>query len=679
MKSLKYLSLVLIIAIVAPLIFAKTQRNLPEKQKKPAATNSIKGKITDADSGESLPFAHVLIKELNTGTAADIDGNYELTNLNAGTYTLATNFVGFKTAEKKVTLKEGETKTINMALSTDAAKLQSVVLVSASKRVDRKVKNVVSKEMISAPEVMELADNISFDMPGTYEVEEIEMEPVGQIPITGTSELSENGTEEYNLIQENDYKDVIKNPLSTFSIDVDNASYSNMRRYISYNQKPPKDAIRIEEMINYFTYDYPQPKNEHPFSIITELSECPWNTEANLLHVGLQGKELSFDNIQASNLVFLIDVSGSMQPANKLGLLKTSLKKLVDQLSPDDRVAIVVYAGAAGAVLPSTLASKKTEIKSAIDRLESGGSTAGGAGIKLAYKIAVDNLMDDGNNRIILCTDGDFNVGASSDAEMVRLIEEKRTTGVFLTVCGFGMGNYKDSKMEKIADLGNGNYYYIDGENEANKVFVTDLRATLFTIAKDVKIQIEFNPAKVESYRLVGYENRLLNKEDFEDDTKDAGELGAGHTVTALYEIVLTNDETSVHKGESELEIPNQKEHAIDDLKYQVTTIKSDALFTEELMTVKLRYKDPKGSKSKLIEHPMTESAVTLKNASDNFKFSAAVAEFGLLLRDSKFKGNASCSEVIKLAQASKGNDKMGYRNEFIGLVQASQSVIASK
>jgi Ca-activated chloride channel family protein len=390
------------------------------------------------------------------------------------------------------------------------------------------------------------------------------------------------------------------------------------------------------------------------------MSENPWNEDTKLIMIGLQGKEIDYSEAEASNLVFLMDVSGSMNSANKLPLVKQSLNKLLDQLSEKDRIAIVVYAGAAGLVLPSTPASDKATIKKALDNLQAGGSTAGGAGIKLAYQTALDNLIEDGNNRVILCTDGDFNIGASSDAEMVRLIEEKRDSGVFLTICGFGMGNYKDSKMEKIANNGNGNYYYIDQEKEAEKVFVTDMRGTLYTIAKDVKLQIEFNPAKVEEYRLIGYENRMLNKEDFADDKKDAGELGAGHRVTAIYEVKLKDNATFSPQGMEQGE----------DLKYQQTKVSEEAYYSEEIMTLKMRYKEPDGTKSKLIERSVLDQQITLDKTSDNYRFAVAVAEFGLLLRDSEFKGDASYDEVIKLAKGAKGNDTHGYRAEFIGMVE---------
>ncbi len=468
--------------------------------------------------------------------------------------------------------------------------------------------------------------------------------------------LPDFNTEEYDRIYENRFKDVSENPLSTFSIDVDTASYSNVRRFLQMNRMPPKDAVRIEEMINYFRYDYPNPEGEQPFSITTEISGCPWNPENRLVHIGLQGKSLDYKALKPSNLVFLIDSSGSMRSPNKLPLLKKAFRLLLDGLHEMDRVAIVAYAGSAGLVLPSTPASRKERILRAIESLSAGGSTAGGAGIRLAYRVAEENLLRDGNNRVILATDGDFNVGVSSTSELVRLVEEKRRKDIYLTMCGFGMGNYKDGRMEQISNAGNGNYFYIDNIREAEKVFVTDIRATLFTIAKDVKIQIEFNPAKVKAYRLVGYENRMLAREDFNDDKKDAGELGAGHTVTALYEIIPADSRGSARTS--------------DPLKYQKTIVKSPASDTNEIMTVKLRYKPPREDMSRLTEKPVVHTNIALKESSNNFRFAAAVAGFGMLLRDSEFRKDLTYQDVIALANGAKGSDEIGYRTEFIGLVR---------
>lgn len=469
-------------------------------------------------------------------------------------------------------------------------------------------------------------------------------------------------TEDYDNIVENKFLSATQNPLSTFSIDVDEAAYSNIRRYLQGGSLPPAGAVRIEEMINYFDYEYPQPVGEEPFSVNTEIGECPWNPRHKLVHIGLQGKEIPVGNLPNSNFVFLIDVSGSMNDPRKLPLVRASLNLLVERLRENDRAAIVVYAGSAGLALPSTSGSDKAKIKEAIDNLEAGGSTAGGEGIKLAYKIARENFIQNGNNRVILATDGDFNVGVSSDDELVRLIEEERKSGVFLSVLGYGMGNYKDNKMQQLADKGNGNHSYIDNINEARKVLVNEFGSTLFTIAKDVKIQVEFNPAKVQAYRLIGYENRVLAAEDFNDDRKDAGELGSGHTVTALYEVIPVG-------------VKDEFTKAIDDLKYQ----SGDRMIqgpADEIMTIKLRYKRPDGDVSKLIVHAVNDRQVVLANTSDNFRFSAAVASFGMLLRGSAYKQASSYQQVISLARSARGADGLGYRSEFIKLVEGAGSLV---
>ena len=489
---------------------------------------------------------------------------------------------------------------------------------------------------------------------------------IAQSQIDSSLEPTSN-TEEYNLINDNPFKVVKSNPLSTFSIDVDTASYSNLRRFITQGQLPPKDAVRIEELINYFTYDYPQPKANNPFSITTEISDSPWNNQHQLVHIGIQGKDIVTENLPPSNLVFLLDVSGSMNSANKLPLIKSAFELLVGELTEKDTVSIVVYAGAAGVVLPPTKGSEKDKILAAINNLEAGGSTAGGEGIKLAYDLAKRFYQSSGNNRVILATDGDFNVGVSSDAELVRMIENYRDEGIFLTVLGFGTGNFKDSKMEQLANKGNGNYAYIDNLLEAKKVLVTEMGGTLLTIAKDVKIQVEFNPAKVQAYRLIGYENRLLRSQDFNDDTKDAGELGAGHSVTALYEIIPVGVESNVN-------LPG-----VDELRYQNNQVDRAAYNSDELMLVKLRYKQPKATTSELIKQPVVDKGVSLNDASNDFKFAAAVAQYGMILRGSQYKGDASFNEVLKLANQSKGLDLEGYRSEFINMVQSSRKLMEKK
>lgn len=458
--------------------------------------------------------------------------------------------------------------------------------------------------------------------------------------------------ERYAEINENPFLETAHAPLSTFSIDVDTASYSNVRRFINDGSLPPKDAVRIEELVNYFEYDYPQPVGNVPFSVTNEVANCPWNAKHKVVSIGLQGKKVALDNTPPTNLVFLLDVSGSMNSPDKLPLLKQGLKILVNQLKPQDRVAIVVYAGSSGLALPST--NDKNEILNSLDRLEAGGSTNGGQGIKLAYKIAEENFISNGNNRVILATDGDFNVGLTGDDELVKMIEQKRQSNIFLSVLGFGTGNLNDSMMEKLADKGNGNYAYIDSQEEARKALGQQVAGTLYTIAKDVKIQVEFNPAKVAGYRLIGYENRLLANRDFNDDKKDAGEIGAGHSVTALYEIVPAGQKI---------------ENDGIELKYSKVQ-PSETSFNNELLTVKLRYKEPKEDTSKLLTIGLIDQNKAIESASDNLKFASSVAQFGLLMRDSRFKGSANFDNVMSLANSAKGNDLKGYRNDFVDLAR---------
>ena len=600
----------------------------------------IKGHVYDSQ-GNALAGVILTAKNAATGqeskTISGQNGYFIFRNMAFGTYEVKAEFPGTKGMVLRAELSAGKNT------ATLMFKLEALPVLTEKEEVlmDKAVAGAVVGGVLRANEKR-----------GHFQ-----MSP-SEAPYPA-SHFSPFNTEEYDRIYENIFLDTLKNPLSTFSIDVDTASYANIRRFINNNQYPYKDAVRIEEMINYFAYDYPLPTKKHPFEIYTEISDCPWNPDHRLIHIGLQGKRLESSELPASNLVFLLDVSGSMEPDNKLPLLKKAFKLLIHELGEKDRVSIVVYAGAAGLVLPSTPANQKDKILAALDRLSAGGSTAGGAGIQLAYKVAWENFIPDGNNRIILATDGDFNIGVSSTSELVRMIEEKRKKGIFLTILGFGMGNYKDGRMEQIADKGNGNYHYIDNLLEAKKVFVNDMRGTLFTIAKDVKIQVEFNPAKVKAYRLIGYENRLLKKEDFDDDTKDAGELGAGHTVTALYEVIPFG---------SEEEVP-----VVGDLRYQVVKIDPKAYKSKEILTVKLRYKQPDGEKSQLIEMPLADKNIAIAKASETFKFSAAVAEFGMLLRDSEFKGQSSYDNVLELAKQGKGPDTFGYRTEFIKLVEMCQ------
>jgi Ca-activated chloride channel family protein len=492
---------------------------------------------------------------------------------------------------------------------------------------------------------------------------------VGIVPAMSNSmtvrRLPQMNTENYNPINENGFQIAAQQPVTTFSVDVDRAAYSNVRRFLKSGEIPPVDAVRIEEMINYFDYNYSQPTGSHPISVATELTDSPWNPGLKLLHIGLQAKTVATDNLPSSNLVFLIDVSGSMSDQNKLPLLKQAFKLLVDQLRPQDKISIVVYAGAAGEILPPTSGSEKKKIKEALDALEAGGSTAGGAAIDLAYKLAKDNFIKNGNNRVILATDGDFNVGVSSEGELQRLIEEKRKTGIYLSVMGFGMGNYKDSHIETLADKGNGNYAYIDNIQEAQKEFVQEFGGTLFTIAKDVKLQIEFNPRHVQAYRLIGYENRALKNEDFHDDKKDAGEMGSGHKVTALYEIVPAGSKSEYLA-------------TTDALKYQKTD-PSEKGKTGELLTLKIRYKQPDSEKSMLFENTVDNISKPIASCSDNLRFASAVAEFGLLLRNSEFKGSATYQSAIARAKDSFGKDEEGYRAEFVRLVKTAQALADGK
>ena len=584
-------------------------------------TKYVQGTITD-ESGNALSSVSISLKGTSQITVSDINGFYSIP-LEVEKGILVFRLHGYEIKEVKyvgqkvidITLVSAEEVQVDFDLEiSEKTVVEEIVFYSAPEERSAK-----SKNWNFSSGAMTRADQ------GQY-----------------------HNTEEYATIHENGFKKVLDNALSTFSIDVDAASYSNMRRFINNDQLPPKDAVRIEEMINYFNYDYENPTGKDPFSINTEVARAPWNEKHLIAQIGLQGKKIELDNLPASNIVFLLDVSGSMSAPNKLPLLKSAFKLLVNELRPQDKVSIVVYAGAAGLVLEPTDGNDKKKIMEALDKLQAGGSTAGGAGIELAYRAAKENFVEGGNNRVVLATDGDFNVGASSNASMERLIEEKRDEGVFLTVLGFGMGNYKDSKMEILADKGNGNYAYIDNMKEAKKVLVNEFGGTMFTIAKDVKIQVEFNPAVVQAYRLIGYENRLLNDEDF----NDAGELGSGHTVTALYEIIPVGVKSEFVKD-------------IDPLKYQSNDQKVTSS-ADELFTVKFRYKEPDGTKSKLITKVVENE---IRKSSDNLDWSMAVAGFGVLLRDSEYKNDLNYADVLSMAKSAKGKDEYGYRAEFIELV----------
>jgi Ca-activated chloride channel family protein len=639
-------------------------------------SGKIAGVVND-ENGAPLPGVSIRIEGTSMGAASNFDGSYIIINVPPGAYNISAQAVGYnKMTIEGLVVRADSTTEQNFKLTSSAIQVQDVVVAKERKTIDKYVtqnEDKSSSEKINAMPSSNVGDVLR-KSPGQvrkggvfhsrggrpaceYIVDGMEIkDPLGGAPPYIRRNSAPFSTENYDIINENNFLGTTEYPLSTFSIDVDAASYANMRRFLNNGALPPIDAVRIEELINYFDYDYPRPKNGTPFSVTAEVSSCPWNESHKLIHIGLQGQKIPIAKLPSSNLVFLIDVSGSMAPDNKLPLLKRAFDLLITQLRREDRVAIVVYAGAAGLVLPSTAGSEKETIRKAVGNLGAGGRTAGGAGIKLAYEVARQNFIRNGNNRVILATDGDFNVGVSSDAEMIRLIEEKRQGGVFLSVLGFGEGNLKDSRMEKIADKGNGNYSYIDNIAEAHKVLVSEMGGTLYAIAKDVKLQLEFNPARVSAYRLLGYENRVLAKEDFNDDKKDAGEMGAGHSVTALYEIIPADiDEINRDIGP---------------LKYQIYGIKSEALTTDELMTISIRYKKPDSNKSRLLEFTLADSDEPHDKASDNFRFASAVAEFGMLLRNSEFRGNSEYEQVIARARESLGEDEGGYRSEFIGLVE---------
>jgi Ca-activated chloride channel family protein len=591
----------------------------------------VAGRVTAAETATGIQAANVRIPDAGISVGTDPSGAYRIVaplRLRGQEVSIQVRAIGFRPETRSVKLN-ADSVAVDFVLPQDANRLSEVVVTATG----------------SAVEMKRLAFSVS---PGNTTV----APPPQHLP--GRYRPVDN-TESYDRIVDNPFLGARANPLSTFSVDVDRASYSNVRRFLTSGQRPPKDAVRIEELVNYFTYEYPEPDNRHPFSVTTEVARTPWHADHLLVRIGLQARRLSPASLPASNLVFLIDVSGSMNDPYKLPLVKESLKLLVRQLREQDRVAMVVYAGAAGLVLPPTSGDRKEEILGALGRLHAGGSTAGGAGIRLAYDVARRNHLADGNNRVILATDGDFNVGASSDAEMERLIEEKREQGTFLSVLGFGMGNYKDSKMEKLADKGNGNYAYIDDITEARKVLVDEMAGTLLTLAKDVKIQVEFNPQRVDSYRLIGYENRMLQKEDFDDDRKDAGEIGAGHSVTALYEVVP--------KGSRE------RLTASEPLRYQSGAV--GAVGTgpaDELMYVKLRYKLPDARTSRWLDHVVRASRPT--EGSVDLRFAASVAAFGMILRESEHRGSATLDQVSELARSALGEDVGGYRGEFVKMVE---------
>jgi Ca-activated chloride channel homolog len=612
-------------------------------------TGRISGHVRD-ESNHAIKGAQVTVVGTTLATMTNDSGYYVIRNVPVGTYQLTARFIGYAPkTESGVKVAANAIVTKDFKLEHDAAVLEAIV--------------VTGVPQISAPRNAPMARAFRGYVSGAVGAE---YQQRGRAAYD-TSEAwryqrQPGNREQYDEIVENAFIAVAADPLSTFSIDVDRASYSNVRRFIMQEgQLPPRDAVRIEELVNYFPYDYADPEGDTPLAIHTEVAPAPWKPQHQLVRIGLQARRVKIDNLPASNFVFLLDVSGSMMPSNKLPLVKSAMRLLVNELRPKDRVAMVVYAGSAGLVLPSTPGDQKDKILDAIERLEAGGSTAGGAGIRLAYEQAVANFIRGGNNRVILATDGDFNVGASSDAEMVQLIEEKRKTGVFLTVLGVGEGNLQAAKMEKLADKGNGNYSYLDTITEAQKVLVHELGGTLYTVAKDVKIQVEWNPTRVRAYRLIGYENRLLRNEDFADDKKDAGEVGSGHSVTALYEVVPVGVTTDVT-----IRLP-------DSLRYQRRSAQPSEAAGPEMLFVKVRYKAPDGDESRLINQPVL--ATSNANPSADFQFQSAVAEFGLLLRNSDFRGKADLGHVIASAREARGVDSAGYRTEFIRLAEAVRGI----
>ncbi len=597
------------------------------------STGSIEGVVTDPTKAV-IPGVLVSLTNLGSGaivkTTTDSGGFYFFRVLQPGKYEVTFEFEGFKSAQLIVSISHGVR--LREDVSLEIGDVAETVTINAAP---------LTLQTSSAMMVSSVAVSPRFIGPPAQDF----------------------NTEEYSVIDEPGFASVKNKPLSTFSIDVDTASYSNVRRFFHDGEMPPADAVRIEELINYFEYDYPEPVQGEPFSIVTEMADCPWAPSHQLVHIGLRSKPVATADLPPNNLVFLLDVSGSMQPANKLPLLRKAFSLLAEQMRPQDQVAIVVYAGAAGMVLPPTSGSQRAKILDTLSRLHAGGSTAGGAGIRLAYKLARENLIEAGNNRVILATDGDFNVGVSSEGELVKMIEEEREAGVYLTVLGFGQGNLKDSKMEKLADHGNGNFAYIDNLLEARRVFVEQMGATLLAVAKDVKLQVEFNPAQVKAYRLIGYENRRLRDEEFNDDKRDAGDLGAGHSVTALYEVVPA--------GADEL-LPS-----VDPLKYQQTAVRGEASNSGEVLTVKLRYKPPKESASRLLTRVLARPTAGDTRPTEAFGFAAAVAEFGLLLRDSPHKGEADYDRAFESARRSLGNDDDGRRSEFLYLIKTAKRLTA--
>lgn len=621
----------------------------------------ILGTVRDAGSGAGVPQALVTVgtgaaslSAVTTGANTDNYGHYAMSIAQAtrgSTVTLQARRIGYQ-AQSVVVALTADTVHADFVLSPLSFSLSSVVVTGPTTMAEQK-REVVSTRVVRAATPAATPAATSGVAPSMAPSMTSAGKAVAQHDLAGPR----GNREQYDRIEDNPFLAVRGNALSTFSIDVDRASYGNLRRFLNEGRVPPVDAVRIEELVNYFPYALQEPRGRDPIAITTEVAPAPWQTQHQLVRIALQARRINVENLPASNLVFLIDVSGSMSSWNKLPLVKQSLRLLVEQMREQDRIALVVYAGSAGLVLPSTSGAHKAVIMQAIDRLEAGGSTAGGAGLTLAYGTAREHFLHEGNNRVILATDGDFNVGPSSDAEMERLIEARRSEGTYLTVLGFGTGNIQDAKMEKLAKTGNGNYAYIDNLNEARKTLVQEMGATLVTVANDVKLQVEFNPSAVRAYRLIGYENRLLRNEDFEDDVKDAGDIGSGHTVTALYEVVPVGVENTVKVREA------------DGLRYVSNSSKRTPTAGSELLFVKLRYKTPGAARSQLITHPV-QLAATNRRTSDDFRFAASVASFGMLLRGSEYKGSATGASVLNMARDAVGVDAGQYRAEFVRLVE---------
>lgn len=644
-----------------------------------AQNGEIYGMVTDESNN---PFPGVVVKVtqnglIKGGTTTEDDGTYSIKPLSLGSYDIEFSTMGY--AKKQVTnviLSSATSVKVNAKmLLANCMSLQAVVVTSRPSVVHRVTSisshdlNVVANRELAnlastGANVYQYRSGSGLSIRGGRANSSVYM--VDGVMIQGSPNqalATVSNNESYRKLAENDFKNVKANPLSTMSIDVDHASYANIRRMLNDGYRPPADAVRIEEMVNYFEYNYPQPEAKDPISMTTELIECPWNSKNMLLKIGLQAKTVDTKHLPPANIVFLIDVSGSMESEDKLPLLKSAFMLLTDQLRAQDKVSIIVYAGNSGMVLPPTSGADKSTIKDVLSRLEAGGSTAGGAGIQLAYKVAVENFIQGGNNRVVLATDGDFNVGITNDADLEKLVTSEKEKGVFLSCLGFGEGNYKDARMELLADKGNGNYNYIDNLEEAKKTLVKEFGGTIFTIAKDVKTQIEFNPEKVKGYRLIGYENRVLNTEDFKDDKKDAGDLGSGHSVTILYELVPAKS-------------MSKDVRPVGDLKYQKVFIDADPAKADELATIKFRYKAPDENVSKELEHIVYADVQDEASISLDTRFSASVALFGMLLSDSKYLRSGDYSKVLALANSSLGEDKESYRKEFVGLVEKAKGKI---